>query len=211
MKKFLVGLMALLLMLNQATFADASAKADIANFKAKRVSIYDTKGHPKAKGIRLTIPYPKSWVAAEGRHPNIVQKFETTIDKKYVVSTIIRIQQVPKNIESGYTTTEINSEKFRKIMVEEIGSKYLSSGATKIEAENAFWVAYFQHQTIAASVDIDTLVLSFNVIYSRKLITIAHRVYGAANDHKLKEIFDAYVPIFQLMTLGIIFPDKWSQ
>ena len=189
MKKFLVGLISFLLIINHTTLAVASAKNDLADFKAKRVSVYDTKGHSKAKGIRLTIPYPKSWVAAEGRHPNIVQKFEKTIDEKYVVSTIIRIQRVPKNIESGYTTTEINSEQFRKIMVEEIGSEYLSSGATKIEAENAFWVAYLQHQTIAASVDIDTLVLSFNVIYSRKLITIAHRVYGAANDQLVSRAF----------------------
>ncbi len=142
MKKFLVGLMALLLMLNQATFADASAKADIANFKAKRVSIYDTKGHPKAKGIRLTIPYPKSWVTEEGRHPNIVQNIRTTIDGKYLISTTIRIQLVPKIIETGYTTTEINSEQFRKGMVEGLGVKYFSSGSTKIEGENAFWAIY---------------------------------------------------------------------
>lgn len=210
MKKFLVGLMALLLMLNQATFADASAKADIANFKAKRVSIYDTKGHPKAKGIRLTIPYPKSWVAAEGRHPNIVQKFETTIDEKCVVSTIIRIQRVPKIIESGYTTTEINSEQFRKGMVEELGVKYLSSGSTKIEGENAFWAIYLQQQSYP-TVNIAMFLLSYNVIYAGKLITITHGVSGDANDQKLKEIFDAYVPIFQLITVGIIFPDKWSR
>ena len=210
MKKFLICLMALLLMLNQATLAFTSAKADIDNFKAKRVFVYDTKGHPKAKGIRLTIPYPKSWVAAEGQHPNIVQKFETTIDEKYVVSTIIRIQRVPKIIESGYTTTEINSEQFRKIMVEKIGSKYLSSGATKIESENAFWVAYFLRQSYP-TVNIAMFLLSYNVIYAGKLITITHGVSGDANDQKLKEIFDAYVPIFQFMTAGIIFPDKWSR
>ncbi|MBU4583227.1 MAG: hypothetical protein KKH02_12595 [Proteobacteria bacterium] len=210
MKKLLVGLMALLLMLNQATFADASAKADLAEFKAKRVSIYDTKGHPKAKGLRLTIPYPRSWVTEEGRHPNIVQNIKTTLDGKYLISTTIRIKQVPTSIESGYTSTEINSERFRKALVEESGVKYLSSGATKIEGENAFWAIYLQQQS-TPMVNMAMLFLSYNVISAGKLITIAHGVSGVANDLKLIEIFDAYVPIFQLITVGIIFPDKWSR
>ncbi len=38
-------------------------------------SKYDTKNHPKAKGIWATVRYPQGWVAKEGERPNIVQKF----------------------------------------------------------------------------------------------------------------------------------------
>lgn len=207
MKKVLVGILALLLMLNQTTFALASAKADLADFKAKRVSIYDTKGHPKANGLWLTIPYPISWVTEEGRRPNIVQKIKT-IDEKYLISTVIRIQQAPTS--TGYTSSEINSEQFRKAAAEGLGIKYLNSGATQIEGENALWVFYLQ-QLSTPMVNIDMLILAYHVISAGKLITIAHSVGGVANDPKLIEIFDAYAPIFQLMTIGIILPDKWSR
>lgn len=36
---------------------------------------FNTEGHPKAKGVNLTLAYPKSWRADEGLRPNIVQKF----------------------------------------------------------------------------------------------------------------------------------------
>ena len=38
-------------------------------------SKYDTKNHPKAKGVWATIRYPTGWEAKEGERPNIVQKF----------------------------------------------------------------------------------------------------------------------------------------
>ena len=196
-------------MLDQATFAIASSKADLADFKAKRVSIYDTKGHPKAKGLRITIPYPISWVTEEGQRPNIVQKIKTS-EGKYLISTTIYIKQAPTN--TGYTSAQINSEQFRKNLVDGLGTTctYLNSGATQIEGENAFWVILLQ-QLSTPTVNIDMLSLSYYVISDGKLIIVGHSVGGATNDPKLKDIFDAYTPIFQLMTTGIIFPDKWSR
>jgi hypothetical protein len=84
-------------MLNQAIFGLASAKEDLADFKAKRVFIYDTKGHPKAKGIRLTIPYPRSWFTEEGQHPNIVQKIKTTVGIYLIF--YIKIDKIQKCID----------------------------------------------------------------------------------------------------------------
>jgi hypothetical protein len=36
---------------------------------------FDSKNHPKAKGLWVTVRYPKGWQAKEGERPNIVQKF----------------------------------------------------------------------------------------------------------------------------------------
>lgn len=36
---------------------------------------FDSKGHPKAKGVWLTVRYPQGWSAREGERPNILQKF----------------------------------------------------------------------------------------------------------------------------------------
>lgn len=38
-------------------------------------SKFDTKNHPKAKGVWATVRYPAEWQPKEGERPNIVQKF----------------------------------------------------------------------------------------------------------------------------------------
>lgn len=159
--------------------------------------------------MRLTIPYPASWVIEEGQRPNIVQKIKTS-EENYMISTIIYIKQAPTN--TGYTSSQINSEQFRKNSVDGLGTTctYLNSGVTQIEGENAFWVIFLQRLS-TTTVNIDMLNLSYYVISDGKLIIVGNSVVGAMNDPKLKEIFDAYTPIFQLMMSGIIFPDKWSR
>lgn len=43
-------------------------------------SKYDTRNHPKAKGVWMTVRYPQMWQAKEGERPNIVQKFVGTYE-----------------------------------------------------------------------------------------------------------------------------------
>jgi len=209
MRKFFVGIVALLLLFNQATVVFATAKADIADFKGKRTSLYDTKEHPKASGLRLTMPYPKSWVTEEGRHPHIVQKIKTD-DGKHVIGTAIEVHQSPMN--RGYTAAEINNEKFRKDLAKRLSATntYIDSGDTQIDGENAVWVFSLQ-QAATPTVKVKLLLLTYSVIFAGKEIMITHMVSGEADDPKLKEVFDAYTPIFQAMTIGVIFPDKWSR
>ncbi len=44
MRNFFVGIVLFLLLLNQPTIVLATAKADLASFKANRVALFDTKG-----------------------------------------------------------------------------------------------------------------------------------------------------------------------
>ena len=44
-------------------------------FARNYIHTYKTKGHPKAKGLELSINYPVSWSADEGLRPHVVQKF----------------------------------------------------------------------------------------------------------------------------------------
>lgn len=58
--------------LGQTSFtANNCAPSDIASLDMK----FDSKNHPKAKGMWVTVRYPKGWKAKEGERPNIVQKF----------------------------------------------------------------------------------------------------------------------------------------
>jgi hypothetical protein len=48
-------------------------------------SKYDSKNHPKAKGVWATVRYPSGWEVKEGERPNIVQKFSGDYNDMFVV------------------------------------------------------------------------------------------------------------------------------
>ena len=70
MKKFLLLLFSLL--------------SFIANAQALN-SKFDSKNHPKAKGVWATVRYPTGWEVKEGERPNIVQKFSGDYNDMFVV------------------------------------------------------------------------------------------------------------------------------
>jgi hypothetical protein len=51
-------------------------------------SKFDTKNHPKAKGVWLTVRYPSEWQAKEGERPNIVQNFTGYYGDLFVVLSL---------------------------------------------------------------------------------------------------------------------------
>lgn len=59
-----------------------SANAQILNSK------FDTKNHPKAKGVWATVRYPTGWEVKEGERPNIVQKFSGDYNDMFVVLSL---------------------------------------------------------------------------------------------------------------------------
>ena len=51
-------------------------------------SKYDSKNHPKAKGVWATVRYPTGWQSKEGERPNIVQKFTGDYNGMFVVLSL---------------------------------------------------------------------------------------------------------------------------
>lgn len=51
-------------------------------------SKFDTKNHPKAKGVWATVRYPSEWLPKEGERPNIVQKFSGDYKELFVMLAI---------------------------------------------------------------------------------------------------------------------------
>jgi hypothetical protein len=49
---------------------------------------FDTKNHPKAKGVWATVRYPAEWQPKEGERPNIVQKFSGDYKDLFVMLAI---------------------------------------------------------------------------------------------------------------------------
>lgn len=60
----------------------SSINAQVLNSK------FDTKNHPKAKGVWATIRYPTGWQVKEGERPNIVKKFSGDYNGMFVVLSL---------------------------------------------------------------------------------------------------------------------------
>jgi hypothetical protein len=60
----------------------ACAGAQVFNSK------FDTKNHPKAKGVWATVRYPTGWQSKEGERPNILQKFSGDYNDMFVVLSL---------------------------------------------------------------------------------------------------------------------------
>jgi len=65
---------------------------------------FDTKNHPKAKGVWAQVSYPDGWVAKEGQRPNIVQLITGKQDG-VDVQLHLQIRDVGEDIEKECLNT----------------------------------------------------------------------------------------------------------
>lgn len=69
-------------------------------------SKFDTKNHPKAKGVWATVRYPNEWEAKEGERPNIVKKFSGYYKGIFVMLALqIKAAEVPIEKECAEMST----------------------------------------------------------------------------------------------------------
>ena len=88
---------------------------------------FNTKNHPKAKGLDMTISFPKSWIAQEGERPNVVQKFLGENDFAVVTLTTAKLP-----IPAGEPLTKVEMEEmFSPAELKD----YVPPGGTFVKAE----------------------------------------------------------------------------
>ena len=199
----ILGLLSIVLV----AITTGSAADDARAFSQGQRTKYNSKDHPKAKGIQITLEYPSTWQAEEGQRPNIVQKFIGKDDLGNSVIVTLMIKKIPfllRLFKKNWL-----EEDFLKEMVTDMGGLYISSGTTKIENENAAWVIFtlsleraFRKMRIKS--------IAFIIIYKGRLIQLQCAVGGIQNDPTINQRFNSYVPLFQLIFNSIVFPDKWK-
>ena len=47
----------------------------LAEFRQRQITTFNTFGHAKANGLEVSLRFPASWRAEEGRRPHVVQQF----------------------------------------------------------------------------------------------------------------------------------------
>jgi len=207
-KNFIVILIALLFMsLSTLTFAQNTDY--LQEFLDGNHTTFSTQNHPKAKGVHLKIDYPNSWVAQEGEHPNIVQKFVSEGGRGLEIITL-GISLLPEdiaftedNLKELITPTEM------KGMLPE-GAKFIDAKPTKIEGLPAGILEYSMRAERAGMI-IDTQNISYIFIYKTTIVQLGCMVSVVSpSEEDLSHRMITFKPLFTQIANSIVIPDKWA-
>jgi hypothetical protein len=209
MKKSTLILVSLSLMFAASTLAFGE-NADFESFASGNIIKYCTKGHPKAKGINISVEYPNQWRNKEGDRPNIVQKIIGGASEGLEPSFLIIIKNLPESV-SAMSDKEIAKEMFTeeklKGMIPAEGS-LIEYGQIKYDGQPGCWMAYWAVAN-RARMKVKTYNLSHMFVYKKKLIGIMCMLGGLEQvDEKVKQEFNSYLILFQRIGLSISVDDN---
>lgn len=173
-----------------------------------RISKFNTKGHPKSKGVVFTISLPTSWIAKEGDRPNIVQKFVSENGKGAAMVMVIT-----KAMPADYPLTkalirEVLSPEGLKGMLPK-GARLIRAQSTKIEDEPAGLLEYSTHmERTGQEIEMQTLSLFF--FQGQTMVSVQFALGGQTQPETLQKQFNACRPLFNMIMNSIVFDRKWK-
>lgn len=172
---------------------------------------FSTKGNPKAKGVDLSLEYPKSWRAIDGDRPNIVQKFVSDSGRGLEFATI-SVRALP----AGVTPTkddidETFSPEGLKDMVP-AGARIVESKRTKIDGQPAGYCAYLLADERATLKML--LRVQNSVVYYRGHVVFVAFTIGDSDAKGSVEKVEArarqFASLFQLMANSVIIHNQYK-
>ena len=172
---------------------------------------FSTKGHPKAKGVVFTIAYPNSWAAAEGEHPDIVQKFVSEQGHGLEMAVIIT-KQIALPADAVWTDSDLrelfNIDALHGMLPS--GAIYVGAQSTEIEGSPAGILEYTLRAERAGMVGL-IHAWTLNFVYDKTMVQIQFAVTGLGNSEAVtSRQMTMFKPLFVLMANSIVFPEKWN-
>lgn len=196
----------------EALINNSIYQKDFVSFTNGEINKFSTKDNPKAKGINITVSYPKNWKIGEGNHPNIVKKFESSSSDGVTRMFVILIKDIPDEILKIGNEEDIANELFSEERLkngELYGfSTFIKGGRNKYDDQLGAYI-------IGASVSeymglkVNQYFLSHMFLYKNKMILIQCGVAGAGQAKDIEKEFNNYLPLFMLIGNSVILEDKW--
>lgn len=112
---------------------------------------FESESHPKAKGVELGLRLPVSWIAEEGRRPNIVQKWRNFGGHGYT-TIMLDIRDAGADVSDAEVREMIESGEIKNYLPE--GATFQDANLTQLDAQAAYVVDYLYRQDIG-----DTIVM----------------------------------------------------
>jgi len=164
-----------------------------------------SKGHPKAKGVELTIRYPLSWKQYEADRPNIVQKW--TSDGGHGTDVfMVQVRKLPA-MPTEQERAELFTVSFANEMFE-YGGKVISYTTGKLE-RLPLGIVHFTQTTKRLDVSVDTQGVFYFLIFDDSFIALQFMCYtpgGAeAKDARIKQL----EPLIKLIVNSLVLPTSY--
>ncbi|MCK4401944.1 hypothetical protein KAW08_06560 [bacterium] len=198
------------LMASSLAYAQTS---DIDAFKLNQTQKFFTKYHLKAKGVNISIEYPKDWEAKEGERPNIVQKFSRAFEDGSSVMCLILIKDLPSQVKI-FSDEDIAKEMFSEEVIKSMlpgNSKLLEHRQTKYDGQQGALSSFVMVQE-RSGIQIFSYVFQHAFIYSKKMIFVQCTVGGlSSNSKKIEKLYKSYAPLFIQIGNSIVIHDKWNK
>lgn len=190
-----------------------SQTSELQAFLGGQKTKYSTEGHPKAKGINISIEYPSHWKKSEGERPNIVQKFTSDASDGLLRMCIIGIKDQPSFMKL-FSSKDISDVMFTQETLKEIvpeGATFIKGEPTQYDGQPGAWMIYMS-QSERAALRAEMYILQHMLLYSGKLIVFECSVGGLAGSAPtVEQEFTRYFPLFQLLGNRIVIQNKWKK
>lgn len=189
-------------------------------------TVLHTDGHIKAKGLRLSLEYPKSWNRSEGKRPNILtvmNNHDKTCVSTIQVSDIFTSEEFMKEKPTTKDLQYFNTAEYRKMVYEdilteenarEIISSYglekiddFSFSKTMVDGEPAL-TAKASGILNRGLVNAPIHIIHNYIVYKNYIVQFGSIIL--AIDGKMDDEKEKYQLIPELMLNSIIFKDKWK-
>lgn len=168
--------------------------------------VFSTKGHPKAKGVELTIRPPLSWRQYEADRPNIVQKWIS--DAGHGKDTfMVQIRKLPA-LPTPEEKAEIFTESFAKEMFDQSG-KTLSYTTSRLE-KTPVGIVHFTQTTERLDLKLDTRGVFYYLVHEDAFIAFQFMCYTGGDAETNEARFNKLEPLIKGIVNSLVLPNNYN-
>lgn len=152
-------------------------------------NIYNSKGHPKSKGIDFSIKIPVLFEIVDGDRPNVLNNFKTSIDENFMNFNIGTVN-VPElgNVTQKDVNELIKSARYKSMI--DKNAQNVEAKPIFIEDLNGLKISYNLHVQ-RLDLSLDSYMIQYMLFLKGKMMTVTFGIQKNEDVDYLK--FNAYV------------------
>jgi hypothetical protein len=211
-----------ILLSHNPTYLAIPAKEFLNGYRKK----LETEGHPKSKGLNLSIEYPRSWKKKEGNRPNIIYNISNNkgsctmtflcrdilaeMKSKGITASKEEIQYIKSKEYSEELLNTTFTLDYVKEFLESTGIENLKEHEykkTKVDGQPALVMSATGFFAIE-DIKMDVRSINYIVIFENYIINIGAMINGLENN--LTDERKKVEPLIQFIINSIVIKNKWK-
>lgn len=197
----LLALPLLLAAMPAPAFAQAEA---LAQFRARQLASFNSRGHAKSMGLNVSLRYPAAWLAEEGERPHVVQKFTA---RPRPVTCMILISDTGQSRTAAQARADLAPANLRRLIPD--NAIWLGGSQTTLDGLSAGEIR-FAATTSRAGTTLHMRSIGFVVYYGRHEIDLMCSI-GGSSAVGLDAQFAAWLPVFRQIANTFVLHNQYQR